>query len=80
VKFAAHRLPPSGIVRLGREQMFDFDKRDLVILAVALCMAAVLGVWGAFRLVGYLAANNPNDPLTKAGGVSPAQDRALRAK
>jgi hypothetical protein len=60
--------------------MFNFDKRDLVILAVALCVAAVLCVWGAFGLAGYLAANNPNDPLTKAGGLSPAQERALQAK
>jgi hypothetical protein len=60
--------------------MFDFDKRDLVILAVALCVAGVLGVWGAFGLVGYLAAANPNDPLSKQGGLSPAQERALQAK
>jgi hypothetical protein len=62
------------------EQMFNFDKRDLMLLAVALCVAGVLGVWGAFGLAGYLAANNPNDPLAKAGGLSPAQERALRAK
>jgi hypothetical protein len=72
---------PFGIVgSAGGFGVFNFDKRDLVILAVALCVAAVLGVWGAFGLAGYLAANNPNDPLTTAGGLSPAQDRALRAK
>lgn len=60
--------------------MFNFDKRDLLILAAALCVAAVMGVWGAFRLVGYLAADNPNDPLTKQGGLSPTQERALRTK
>jgi hypothetical protein len=65
---------------LAGEQMFNFDKRDLVILAVALCVAAVLGVWAAFGIVGYIAAANPNDPITKAGGLSPAQERALRAK
>jgi hypothetical protein len=27
-----------------------------------------------------LAAANPNDPITKAGGLDPAQERALRAK
>jgi hypothetical protein len=60
--------------------MFNFGKRDLVLLAVALCVAAVLGVWAAFGIAGYLAAANPNDPLAKQGGLSPAQDRALRAK
>jgi hypothetical protein len=60
--------------------VFDFNKRDLVMLAAALCVAAVVGVWVSFQIVGYLAAANPNDPLAKAGGLSPAQDRALRAK
>ena len=55
--------------------MFDFDKRELVILAVALTVAVVLGVWAAFGIAEYLAADNPNDPLTKAGGLSPAQQR-----
>jgi hypothetical protein len=58
--------------------VFNFEKRDL--LAVALCVAAVIGVWAAFGIVGYLAAANPNDPLTNAGGLTPAQERALRSK
>jgi hypothetical protein len=60
--------------------VFNFNQRDLVLLAVALCVAAVLGAWGAFGIVGYLAAKNPDDPLTKAGGLSPAQERGLKAK
>jgi hypothetical protein len=60
--------------------VFNFQRTDLLILAVALCVAVILGVWGAFGLAGYLAANNPNDPLTKQGGLTPAQERALRAK
>jgi hypothetical protein len=43
-------------------------------------VAAVLGAWGAFGIVGYLAAKNPDDPLTKPGGLSPAQERGLKAK
>ena len=30
--------------------MFDFDKRELVILAVALTVAVVFGVWAAFGI------------------------------
>jgi hypothetical protein len=60
--------------------VFNFNKRDLVLLAVALCVAGVLGVWAAFGVAGYLAADNPNDPLTKAGGLSPAQQRGAAGK
>jgi hypothetical protein len=54
MKFAAPTLrrvycvPPvtSLLVLFGwaGEQMFNFDKRDLVILAVALCVVAVVGL------------------------------------
>jgi hypothetical protein len=40
---------------------FTFNKRDLVLLAVALCAAAVVGVWVSFQIAGYLAAADPND-------------------
>ena len=60
--------------------MFDFDKRELLMLAGGLVVAVVLGVWAAFGIAGYLAADSQNDPLTKAGGLSPAQQRALEPK
>jgi len=60
--------------------MFDFDKRELMILAGALIVAVALGVWAAFGIAGYLAADSQNDPLAKAGGLSPAQQRAVETK
>ena len=43
--------------------MFDFDTRELLMVVVAMMVAIVLGVWAAFGIIGYLAADNPNDPL-----------------
>lgn len=60
--------------------MFDLNKREVLMLAGALIVAVVLGVWAAFGIAGYLAAANPNDPLAKAGGLSPAQERAVETK
>jgi len=60
--------------------VFDFNNRNLLLLAIALCVAGILGVWAAFGIAGYLAAANPTDPLSKQGGLSPAQERALRVK
>jgi hypothetical protein len=60
--------------------VFNFNNLDLVLLAVALCVAGVLGVCVSFGIVGYLAAKDPDDPLTKAGGLSPAQNRGPQAK
>jgi hypothetical protein len=76
-----YRGPEDVISAHGRGgTVFDFDKRELVILAVALLVAVVLGILSAFGIAGYLAADNPNDPLTKAGGLSPAQQRAVDTK
>lgn len=60
--------------------MFDFNKQEVLMLVVALIVAVVIGVGAAFGIAGYLAADNPNDPLTKAGGLSPAQQRDVDTK
>lgn len=59
--------------------MFDFTKREVLMLAGALIVAVVLGVWAAFSIAGYLAADD-SDPLAKAGGLSPVQQRAVETK
>lgn len=57
--------------------MFDFDTCELLMVVVAMMVAIVLGVWATFGMIGYLAADSPNDPLAKAGGLSPEQERAV---
>lgn len=60
--------------------MFDFDRRELLITTVALIVAVVIGVGAAFGIAGYLAADSPNDPLAKVGGLDPVQQQAVDTK
>ena len=57
--------------------MFDLTLREKLLLAAALVVAIALGVWAAVIAANYIM-NDPNDPLTKAGGLNPGgKDEAV---
>jgi hypothetical protein len=49
------------------------SKRTIVIITLAVIAAAALTVEGTYLTLKTFVLNNPNDPLTKAGGLSPEQ-------
>lgn len=56
--------------------MLDLTIRGTIRVAVSLAAGAVLAVLAAFAAADYIM-NDLNDPLTKAGGFSPVQERAV---
>jgi hypothetical protein len=55
------------------------SKRTVVIIAIAMIVAAALTIEGTYFVLKTFVFD-PNDPLTKAGGLSPEQERAQRTK
>ena len=52
----------------------EYTKREFALLVATLLVAGALTAWGTvFVLKKFVLAGDSNDPLTKAGGVSPAQ-------
>jgi hypothetical protein len=54
--------------------MDGLTKRDVAITAAGIIIAAVLVAVLSWFLVEVFAKPDPRDPLTKAGGLNPAQD------
>ncbi len=62
--------------------MHRHSKREpgkLALTIGAVIAAVVLAVWVAIVTANYLSTN-PNDSLTKAGGLDPVQQRAVEHK
>jgi len=58
----------------------NFSKREIVLFVPVLILATALTVWGTFYVLKSFVLGNPSDPVTKAGGPSLLQERALIAK
>ncbi len=56
-----------------------FSRWTIAIIALAIIAATALTVEGPYLALKTFVLDNPNDPLTKAGGLSPAQD-TVKAK
>ena len=52
--------------------MKDFRKRELVIIAAAVALGAVLTVAGTAYVIEKILTTE-DDPIVKAGGLSPTQ-------
>jgi hypothetical protein len=48
-------------------------KRDVVIALLAILAATVLTIEGAYYGLHRFVLDNPNDPLTRQGGLNPSQ-------
>ena len=51
----------------------DLSKRTIVLIILAMIAAAGLTIEGTYLVLNIFVLDNPNDPLTKAGGLSPDQ-------
>jgi hypothetical protein len=51
-----------------------------VLFVLVMILATALTVWGTFYVLKSFVLGNPSDPVTKAGGPSLLQERALIAK
>jgi hypothetical protein len=58
----------------------NFSKREIVLCVPVMILATALTVWGTFYVLKSFVLGNPSDPVTKAGGPSLLQERALIAK
>jgi hypothetical protein len=58
----------------------NFSKREIVLFVPVMILATALTVWGTFYVLKSFVLGNPSDPVTKAGGPSLLQERALIAK
>jgi hypothetical protein len=56
-----------------------FSRRTVALIALAIIAAAALTVEGTYLALKTFVLDNPNDPLMKASGLSPAQD-TVKAK
>jgi hypothetical protein len=50
------------------------SKRTIALFVLATAVAAILTVEMTYLILGRFVLHNPSDPLTKADGLSPAQD------
>jgi len=58
-----------------------FSRRSVILFVIAMIAATGLTIEATYYVITRLVAfYDPNDPLTKAGGLSPEQQGALKAK
>jgi hypothetical protein len=54
--------------------MEDFTRRQLALFVIALLIAGALVSLGTVTVLQKFVLNDPTDPITKQGGLSPSQD------
>jgi hypothetical protein len=59
--------------------MYKFTKREIAMIVAAFLIAGALTVWGTVFVIDKFVFGHSNDPIVKAGGLSPAQ-RAIQEK
>jgi hypothetical protein len=58
----------------------EFRKRSIVIFIIVMIAATVLTVEGTFCALKIFVLDNPNGPITTAGGLTPDQKELGKAK
>ena len=49
----------------------EFSKRSIIIFIIVMIAATVLTVEGTYYALKIFVLDNPNDPITTAGGLTP---------
>jgi hypothetical protein len=62
----------------GRSARSEFSKREIVLFVLVMILATALTLWGTFHVLKTFVIGSPNDPLTRAGGISSSQEREGR--
>ena len=52
---------------------YEFSRRSIIIFIIVMIAATVLTVEGTYYALKIFVLDNPNDPITTAGGLTPAQ-------
>jgi hypothetical protein len=76
-------MPPGRAWAEGEEmtkptRSAEFSKREIVFFVLSMIAATALTVEGTYYILKIFVIGNPNDPLTKAGGLSSRQEREVR--
>jgi hypothetical protein len=58
----------------------QFSRREIVLFVLVMIVATALTIEATNYVLKTFVLSNPDDPLTKPGGFSPRQERALRTK
>jgi hypothetical protein len=61
-----------------RPKEFEFSKRAIVLFVLALIAAAALTIEGTYLILNAFVLHDPNDPLTKSGGLSPEKNARVK--
>jgi hypothetical protein len=56
------------------------SNRTVALLVLAVIAATALTVEVTYFILDWCVLHNPNDPLTKAGGLSPAQKQKMKGE
>ena len=70
----------AGDCQLAGAVMLGLSKREALMILVVILAGSALATWATMSVIGYVTAGNPDDPLTKAGGLSSEQKRALDSR
>jgi hypothetical protein len=62
----------------ARSARSEFSKREIVLFVLVMILATALTLWGTFYVLKAFVIGSPNDPLTRAGGISSPQEREGR--
>jgi hypothetical protein len=58
----------------------EFSKRSIFIFIIVMIVATVLTVEGTYYVLKIFVLDNPNDPITTAGGLTPEQEKVGKLK
>ena|ERR1700688_1248142 len=61
-----------------RSNKSEFSKREIVLFILVMIVATILTVEATNFILKTFVLGSPNDPLTKAGGLSTSQERETR--
>jgi hypothetical protein len=61
-----------------RSNKSEFSKREIGLFVLVMIVATILTVEATNFILKTFVIGNPNDPLTKAGGLSTSQERETR--
>jgi hypothetical protein len=56
----------------------EFTKREIVLFIFVMMVATFVTIEVTLFVVKTLVIGDPNNPLTKMGGLSPTQEREMR--
>jgi hypothetical protein len=62
------------------EMTHEFSKRTIVIFIIVMIAATVLTVEGTYYALKTFVLDDTNDPITTAGGLTPAQKELGKVK